>query len=187
MRVLKMLYAARTKLVLHRLDEWHRIEFFRSELGLSAGQRVRITGQVSWGSEPYLVRLGNDVTIADGVRFVTHDGGVAVFRRDCPGLNVYDQIVVGNNVFIGVNAILMPGIKIGDNVVIGAGSVVTNSLPNDVVAAGNPARVIRTLAEYRERVATRSVTVGTDDPVNRRHLIMASVAATSRLRDNGST
>lgn len=54
-------------------------------------------------------------------------------------------VVIGNNVWIGSGAIINPGVTIGDNVVIASGAVVTQDLPDQVIAAGNPARVIRTI------------------------------------------
>ena len=55
-------------------------------------------------------------------------------------------MTIGDNVWLGGNTVINPGVTIGNNVVIGAGSVVTRDIPADSVAAGNPARVIRTLA-----------------------------------------
>ena len=54
-------------------------------------------------------------------------------------------VVIGDRVFVGVNAVIMPGVTIGDNSVVGAGAVVTKDVPSNVVVAGNPARVIRRL------------------------------------------
>lgn len=53
------------------------------------------------------------------------------------------EIIIGNNVWLTMNVIILPGVTIGDNVIIGAGSIVTKSIPNNVIAAGNPARVIK--------------------------------------------
>ena len=50
---------------------------------------------------------------------------------------------MGNNVWIGGGAIILPGVTIGDNVVIGAGSIVTKSIPDNVIAVGSPCRVVR--------------------------------------------
>ncbi len=72
-----------------RRDEWSKIGMY--ELA-SVGERVRITGLVEFGSEPYLISIGSDVTITSGVCFVTHDGGVGVLRGRHPGLHVYEQI-----------------------------------------------------------------------------------------------
>jgi maltose O-acetyltransferase len=56
-----------------------------------------------------------------------------------------EPVTVGNNVWIGGSAVILPGVTIGDNVTIGAGSVVTHDIPSNVVAAGNPCKVIRSL------------------------------------------
>ncbi len=53
------------------------------------------------------------------------------------------KIIIGNNVWIGGSTIICPGVKIGDNVTVGAGSVVTKDIPNNVIAVGNPCRVIK--------------------------------------------
>jgi len=58
------------------------------------------------------------------------------------------DIVVGNDVWLGRECVVMPGVTIGDNVVVGAGSVVTRDLPANVVAVGNPCRVLREINEH---------------------------------------
>ena len=105
----------------------------------------------TFGSEPFLVTLGNHVTVTAGVRFITHDGGVWVFRQKYPDVDLLGPITVGSNVFIGTGAILMPGVTVGDNSVVAAGAVVAKSVPSGVVAAGVPARPIKTIEEYWER------------------------------------
>jgi acetyltransferase-like isoleucine patch superfamily enzyme len=136
-----------------RLGEWEKVRMF--DLG-SVGERVRITGIVDFGSEPYLIHLGSDVTLTADVRFVNHDGGVGVLRGRHPGLNVYDTITVGDRVFIGTRSIILPGVSIGSDVVIGAGSVVTRDVPDGTVAAGTPCRPIRPLEEYEQRALERA-------------------------------
>jgi acetyltransferase-like isoleucine patch superfamily enzyme len=126
---------------------------FARDLGVRVGDDCRLLGvtRETFGSEPYLIKLGDHVTVTAGVHFVTHDGGVWVFRREFPDLDVFGRIEVGNNVFIGIGSIILPGVRIGDDCVIGAGSVVKHDIPSRTVAAGVPARPIRTLAEYRDR------------------------------------
>src|SRR6476620_11192623 len=113
-------------------------------VGVSVGTDCRFIGTsaATFGSEPYLITIGNHVTLTAGVRFLTHDGGVWTLRHIDPAMDVIAPIAVGDNVFIGLNAIILPGVRIGSNVVIGAGSVVTKDVPDNTVAAGNPARVL---------------------------------------------
>ncbi|MDT0202636.1 acyltransferase [Nocardioides sp. AE5] len=93
--------------------------------------------------------IGDHVTVTGNVQFLTHDGGVWVLRHEHPDLDVFGPISIGNNVFLGFGATILPGISIGDNVVVGAGAVVTRDIPADCVAAGVPARPLRSLDDYR--------------------------------------
>lgn len=123
---------------------------YSRSLGMRVGKNCRILANPikCFGSEPYLVTLGDYVTITSGVRFITHDGGVWIFRDKYPDAEVFGRITVGNNVFIGMNAIILPGVTIGDHCIIGAGAVVTQNIPSNYVAAGVPARCIKTTEEY---------------------------------------
>ena len=97
---------------------------------------LHIYGDVVWNTEPWIITLGNNVHITNGVRFITHDGGTLLFRNHEPDLEVTKPIVVGDNVYIGNNAILLPGVHVGNNVVIGAGAIVTKDVPDNVVVGG---------------------------------------------------
>ena len=55
----------------------------------------------------------------------------------------YGKIIIGNNCFIGARSTILPGVTIGDNTIIGAGSVVTKDIPSNVVAVGNPCKIIK--------------------------------------------
>jgi hypothetical protein len=101
-----------------------------------------------FGSEPYLITIGNGVTIGAGTEFITHDGGLRVVRDEYPGAFRYRRITVGDRAFIGARSLILPGVTIGEAAVIGAGSVVTKSVPPRTVAAGVPARVIKSVADY---------------------------------------
>lgn len=140
------------KLKLFFADEFSKAAIYSKYMGVKFGTNVRITDKPSFGSEPYLVTIGNDVTITDGVIFHNHDGGVGILRSKYPGLDVIKPIIVGNNVFLGSRCTIMPGIKIGNNVIVGAGSLVTRDIPDNVVVVGVPAKVLKTLAEYEEKV-----------------------------------
>lgn len=96
--------------------------------------------------------------INSGVQLVTHDGGVWVLRwlyDELRQADLFGSIVIGNNVHIGTNAIIMPGVTIGSNCVIGCGAVVTKNIPDYSIAVGVPARVIETVDEYRWKNESR--------------------------------
>lgn len=96
------------------------------------------------------ITIGDDVQIGPNVQLLTplhpvHPG----LRRD--KWEAAKPITIGDNVWLGGGAIVLPGVTIGANTVVGAGAVVTRDLPSDVVAVGNPARVIRTIEEPGDR------------------------------------
>ena len=93
-----------------------------------------------------LVRIGNNAQIAPNVSIYTAGHPVHPDSRNS-GYEYGIAVTIGNNVWIGGNAVIMPGVTIGDNVVIGAGSIVTRDLPSNVIAAGNPCRVIREITD----------------------------------------
>ena len=124
-------------------------------------EKCRILSEPSaiFGSETYLITIGQNVEITAGVGFITHDGAVWALRnfdKKYKNLDVFAPITIGNNVFIGNNAIILPGVTVGDNVVIGAGAVVAKDIPSNSVAAGVPAKVIRSLEEYGEKSCEKS-------------------------------
>lgn len=122
--------------------------------------KVHIYGKVAWGSEPWIITLGENVYITDGVKFITHDGGTLLYRKQIPDLEVTKPIVVGNDVYFGNNVIVLPGVTIGNNVVVGAGAVVTKDIPDNSLAVGVPAKVIKTADEYLEKLKSESLHLG---------------------------
>ncbi len=99
--------------------------------------------------KPFLITIGNNVEITRGVIIITHDYSWAVFKS-----KYYDivgsrkKVTIGNNVFIGMNTIILKGVTIGDNVIIGANSVVTKNVPSETVYCGSPAKKISNLEDY---------------------------------------
>lgn len=88
------------------------------------------------------VKFGDNVFIAPNCGFYTAGHPLDTETRN-KGLEYAKPIEIGNNVWIGGNVVVLPGVKIGDNAVIGAGSVVNKDIPANVVAVGNPCKVIK--------------------------------------------
>ncbi len=106
-------------------------------------------------TKPFLLSIGNNVRITQGVKILTHDYSWSVIKcyssHKCdPGQIIGSEgpVTVGNNVFIGMNAIITKGVTVGDNVIIGAGSIVTKDCESDSVYAGNPAKKIMSIDEF---------------------------------------
>lgn len=109
---------------------------------------------ISFSSEPYLISIGDNTTVSFDVAFVTHDAATRVIRNLPDGNKetvIYGPIKVGKNCFIGCRSTILAGVTIGDNTIIGAGSVVNSDIPSNCVAAGVPCKVICTLDEYRKK------------------------------------
>lgn len=131
-------------------------------IGVNMGKNVRIYGNsfIMFGSEPWAITLGDNVHITQNVIFITHDGGTLIFRKKIPDLEVTRPITIGNDVFIGLRTIIMPGVTIGNNCVIAAGSIVTKDIPDNTVAGGVPARKIKSTDEYLEGLKKKSLHLG---------------------------
>ena len=96
---------------------------------------------------PELITIGNRVTITNAM-ILTHDDSAVI----CLGQRRAAPVNIGDDVFIGWNSLLLPGVCVGSNCNIGAGSVVTHDIPSNIIAAGVPARVIGTMPEHSERL-----------------------------------
>jgi acetyltransferase-like isoleucine patch superfamily enzyme len=125
------------------------VRYFRRQ-GVEIGEGVEIFGAnlFTFGSEPYLVSIGNRVTISHDVDFITHDGGMRIARDQYPDAYLYGRIQVADRCFLGAHCILLPGAKVGVGSVIGSGSIVTGEIPSGVVAIGAPARPVKSVEDY---------------------------------------
>lgn len=92
------------------------------------------------------VIFGDNVFLAPNCGFYTAGHPIDVEQRNS-GLEFAYPIKIGNNVWIGANVAVLPGVTIGDNTVIGAGSIVTRDIPSGVVAVGNPCKIIRDITD----------------------------------------
>lgn len=110
---------------------------------------------------PELIRIGNNVRMASNVLFVTHDVVHNMLNRISPKTEkilvggVFHEKVgcmeIGNNVFIGTGSIILYDTKIGSNVIVAAGSIITKDVPDNVVVAGIPAKVIGTFDTFLDK------------------------------------
>lgn len=120
--------------------------------GLKVGRNFnRMHGTILDDSHCWLITIGDDVTMAPRVHILAHDASTCHHL----GYARIGRVDIGNNVFIGADTVVLPGVSIGDNSVIGANSTVTKNIPGNVVAAGNPAKVICSIEEYIERNKAR--------------------------------
>ncbi|MBD3180256.1 MAG: hypothetical protein GF417_12160 [Candidatus Latescibacteria bacterium] len=174
-RVISMLRKLYIRIRIQAAAPSARAALYARYYGMEFGENVRITGIISPGSEPYLIRVGDNVTITEGVVFHTHDGGAWVLRERHPGLNIYRRVLVGSNVFIGYRAQIMPGVTVGDNVVIAAGSVVTRDIPDNSVVGGVPAEVIKSLESYEAKVLEEGICLSEKDPELRKRAILEAL------------
>lgn len=117
-------------------------------------------------SDPQLIKIHNNVIITSNVTFVTHDVfnlGINYMKKD-QYVNTYMRpIEIMDNVFIGCNSTILPNVRIGNNVVIAAGSVITKDVPDNSVVAGNPARVIETFNEFIEKRLSQNHTLDNEE------------------------
>ncbi len=122
--------------------------------------------------EPRLISFGNNVTVASGVTFVTHDVIDKVLNKMDYNFNFnYNcaPIYVGNNVFIGCNVTILPNVKIGNNVIIAAGSVVTKDVLDNTIVGGNPAKKIGEFENYvkeRKKINDKLIYPSSENEVN---------------------
>lgn len=140
------------KIYLYFASESMRVNFFRKK-GVKIGENCSIEKNIYFGTEPYLIEIGNNVRLTSGVKFITHDGGMWVLRNLgwLSNADKFGTITIGNNVNVGWNTIFMPNVNVGDNVVIGAGAIVTKDVPSNMVYAGIPAKKICSIEEYCEK------------------------------------
>lgn len=122
-------------------------------LGVKIGEDCKILddpGKV-FGSEPWLVSVGNHCEFTNGVRIITHEGAIWVARyleNSLKNSDIMKPVKIGNNVMIGQYSIVMPGVQVGNNVIIGAHSVVTKNIENNIIVAGIPAKKIKSIDDF---------------------------------------
>lgn len=117
------------------------------KVGLKVGKNFN--PQLGFEIDPshcWLIEIGDNVTFGPHVQVLAHDASTYSLL----GYTKIGKVIIGNNVFIGAGAIILPNVSIGDNTIVGAGSVVTHSIPRNMVCAGNPAKLIMSIEEFRK-------------------------------------
>ena len=155
MKDTSLIYRALVKLGIKQPVDYNSIEFLRSR-GVQIGENVNLINTTIDWSHGFLVSIGNRVTLT-GVKILSHDGSTQIPF----GVSRVGKVTIGDEVFVGHGTIILPNVRIGSRVVVGAGSVVTRDIPDNSVAAGNPAKVIGTyddfLKKHSEQMKTRPV------------------------------
>lgn len=140
----------------NKADSDTYISFLR-EKGMRIGENVTIYVPTKTSideTRPWMIEIGNNVEITEGVTILTHGYDWSVIKAAYGDvLGSAGEVVIGNNVFIGMHTTILKGVKVGDNCVIGAGSLLTSGkvFPDNSIIVGNPARVIGNLSDYYEK------------------------------------
>lgn len=102
---------------------------------------------------PQMIEIGDNFTAAPGAIITAHDA--STFKH----IEKYriEKTSIGNNVFLGANSVILPGVTIGDNAIVGAGAIVTKNIPANKIVVGNPARILCDVATYLEKCKERNV------------------------------
>ena len=110
---------------------WMYRTFYKMDIG--EGTRISRKATIDRGINPKGIHIGSHTRVAGGVLIMAHDASRKLI------IDTY----IGNNCFLGARCIIMPGVKIGNEVVVGSGTVVTKDVPSNCIVVGNPAKVIR--------------------------------------------
>lgn len=134
-----------TQVIAVLIDKMKRLEL--DAAGIKIGEDCFISPQAYFDrAKPNMIEIGDNCMITRNCMILCHtDAFMGGRRKIWTGKREFKRVKVGNNVYIGVDTIVMPGVTIGDNVVIGAKSLVNEDIPSNSVALGIPAKVVRTL------------------------------------------
>ena len=146
-------------------------EDYARHIGVKIGKNCFISTR-RWGTEPYLITVGNNVQVTRDVAVHTHGGGQAI-RKEHPDFDVFGKVVISDWAYIGASSQIMPGVTIGEGALVAAGSIVTKSVPPHTVVGGNPARIICTTDEYYERNKIYDMGTKRKSKAEKRHILLS--------------
>ena len=131
------------------MQSFGKIEWLKSR-GCEIGEGLKLIGNAKIDENHcWHVRIGNDVTMAPGSYILAHDAST----KTALGYTRLGRVEIGDRVFIGAHALILPGVTVGADCVVGAGAVVTKSFEAGSVIAGNPGRKIATTEAYLSKCA----------------------------------
>lgn len=146
------------------------------KMGMKIGNNCSIQpGVVFDYSHCWLIKLGNNVTIAPQAYLLTHDAST----KSLTNYTKIGSITIEDNVFVGARALIMPGVTIGKNSIVAAGSVVTKSVPEGSIVAGNPAKIISVTENYKEKI---NLLMKNSKVYDGRYTIRGKISAQDKIR-----
>jgi len=142
-RIIKKLY--------DYISGYLRIKYL-SAYGIKIGRDTFISPKAYFDkAKPNMISVGDNCMITRGCMILCHSDAKMGGKRKLWGNREYGKVKIGNNVFLGVDTVVMPGVTIGDNVIIGAKSLVLKDIPSNCVAFGIPAKKIKNLDDVIKR------------------------------------
>ena len=147
MNYFKVLFRALKRLVSEELyiDPKNAVKRYRAK-GVVIGENTELYNTKIDSIRPFLVTIGKN-TLITGARILTHDAST----KKGLGYTKLGSVTIGDNVFIGINSIILPNVTIGNNVIVGAGTVVAKNIPDNSVAVGNPMRIVGSYQDNLEK------------------------------------
>ena len=144
-------------------------ENFLRKRGVNIGDNPHIYSDITT-TESYLITIGNNVTISNGVQLITHDNSVCKIIENAS--DAFGRINIGDNCFIGAKTTIMYGVSLPNNTIVAAGSVVTKSVKEEgKIIGGNPARVIGDINSFAEKMKDYAINIGGLTKKEKRELI----------------
>ncbi|MEC4114935.1 acyltransferase [Myroides pelagicus] len=163
--------------MINRILKFYRKHFWSCEryarhIGVEIGEGCLISTK-NFSSEAYLIKIGKGCRIAKGVSFFTHGGLWSQRKKLDENLDFFGKVNIGNYTYIGEDAKIMPGVTIGNDVIIGAGSVITKSVPDGKICAGNPGRIVGETNSFVERIRKYNINSKGKSYIEKKAILLA--------------